>query len=174
MVEFFDVPVFNFINQSLSNHILNIAMPFISRMGGGELFFVIGFLLLFSRKKEFKTMGVVLLAGLTISYYAVSVLKVFIARPRPFVSVENAILLGHATKTYSFPSGHSTMSFMSAVLLSSLFKRHILFYLFAVAVCLSRVYMGMHYPSDVLAGALIGAAIGYFLVRINKRLVDSQ
>jgi undecaprenyl-diphosphatase len=54
---------------------------------------------------------------------------------------------------------------MVAVLLSSCFKRHILFFLLAALIAFSRVYVGVHYPSDCIAGAVIGIVIGLFLTR---------
>ncbi|MDP3790901.1 MAG: phosphatase PAP2 family protein [Candidatus Omnitrophota bacterium] len=169
-VEFFDIPVFNFINHNLSNHFLNYVMPIISRMGGGELYFALGVLLLFSRKRELKILGIALLAGITVSYYIVTVLKVFIARPRPFVALANVIFLGPTERGYSFPSNHTTMAFMTVSLLASHFKKYILFYSFAALVAFSRVYMGVHYPIDVLSSAILGCFIGWPLVRISRLL----
>jgi len=145
-------------------------MPFISRLGGGELYFVLGVALLFSRKKEVKTLGILLIAGLTISFYTASILKVLIARPRPYVALTNVILLGAAEKSYSFPSSHAVSAFMIASLLSSHFKKYVLFYLLAAVIAFSRVYMGVHYPSDVIVGAAIGTLIGYFLVKVSSSL----
>ena len=174
-MKLFDLPLFNFINHGLSSHALNIVMPMISRLGGGELYFLIGVMLLFLKKREYKILGIVLLAGLTLSYYVVGVLKVFIARPRPFVALGNVILLGDMSTTPSFPSNHAVGAFMIATLLASQLKKRTLFYsvllyLFAVLVSFSRVYIGVHYPSDVLAGAVIGVVVGLILVKIESSL----
>jgi len=170
MMQFFDIPLFNLINHGMNNRFFDLLMPFISRIGGGEFLFVLGIFMLFSRKREIKMMGLILIAGLTISFYAVSILKILIARPRPFLSLPNVILLA-SEKSFSFPSNHAATSFMAVFLLSSHFKRYALFYLFATLVCISRIYMGVHYPTDVIAGALLGIAIGYCLTRIAKSLV---
>jgi len=169
---FFDIPVFNFINHTLSNQAFNFIMPVISRLGQGELYFTLGILLLFSKKKELKTLGVILLAGLTISYYIVAILKISIARPRPFVTISNVILLGPAEKGYSFPSNHTVTAFMAALLLAGHFKKYILFYSFAALVGISRIYVGVHYPSDVICGAAIGIAVGYLLTRVSKENIN--
>lgn len=167
MTNFFDIPVFNFINHTLSNQFFNFTMPVISRLGKGELYFALAFMLLFSKKKEFKTLGVFLLAGLMISYYTVAVLKIFVARPRPFMTLANVILLGPMEKNYSFPSNHAVAAFMFASLLAGRLKKQIIFYSLAVLIAFSRIYMGVHYPSDVIAGAVIGIMIGLFLTRIS-------
>jgi undecaprenyl-diphosphatase len=170
MTKIFDIPVFDFINHTISNDLFNIVMPMISRMGQGELYFLIGIMLLLLKKREFKLLGIALLAGLTLSYYIAGTLKILVARPRPFVALTNVILLGSMDKTPSFPSGHATSAFMIAVLLSGRFKKYALFYAFAALVAFSRVYIGVHYPSDVIAGSLIGAAIGFFLTKTLSSL----
>lgn len=169
MINFFDLSVLNFINRTLSNQLLNFIMPVLSRIGGNELYFVIGLVLLFSRKREFKVLGMALLAGLTVSYYVVGLLKISIARPRPFMALANVILLGPVEKGYSFPSGHAATAFMTASLLANHFKRYFLFYLLAALIGFSRIYMGVHYPSDVLTGAAIGITIGYLLTGISRK-----
>ena len=167
MTALFDLPVFNFINHTLSCRPLNLFMPVVSRLGGGELYFLLGILLLFSGKREIKILGITLLAGLTISYYVTAVLKILIARPRPFIAFTNVILLGPMEKSYSFPSNHAVTAFMAASLLISRFRMRALFYSLAVLAGLSRIYIGVHYPSDIIGGAIIGLIIGLFLVKIQ-------
>lgn len=173
MVRFFDIPVFNFINNTLSNRLFDLVMPVITYFGASELYVILGIGLLFSRKKEFKTLGVVLLAGITISYYIVAILKVFVARPRPFMSLTNVILLSRAERTYSFPSNHAVTIFMVAALFTGHFRKYALFYSFAALICFSRVYIGVHYPADVLIGAIIGSLIGWFLIKLDRSLAGS-
>jgi undecaprenyl-diphosphatase len=174
MLKAFDVSWFNVINHDLSNPVLNVIMPAISRLGGGELYFVLGVIFLFSKRKEVRMFGVFVLAGLTVSYYAANLIKVFVARPRPFVALTNVILLGPMAKSYSFPSAHATQAFMMAAMLAGRFKKYILFYSLAALVAFSRIYVGVHYPSDVLAGAVIGIVVGLFLAKMYKDLVGSQ
>lgn len=168
MINFFDIPILNFINHVLSNHFFNFLMPLVSQLGGGELYFALAVLLLFSRKKETKTLGILLIAGLTVSFYTVNILKVMVARPRPFLVLPNVILLA-AEKGFSFPSNHATSAFMIATLLSNHFKRYAVFYLLAALIGISRIYLGVHYPMDIIGGALIGMIIGFFLIDIAKR-----
>lgn len=89
-------------------------------------------------------------------------LKALVQRPRPFETIPRADpLLGGATIGQSMPSGHAATSFAGAVVLTYLFPRSAPYvFLLAVAIAFSRVYVGVHYPSDVLAGAALGACVG--------------
>jgi undecaprenyl-diphosphatase len=98
----------------------------------------------------------------------VSPLKEFVARPRPY-----AVLTGiHPVlveKSFSFPSYHATVAFMAATIMSFFFRPRYIFFIFAVTIAFSRVYLGVHYPSDALAGAGLGAMIGYVLVKTSSK-----
>ena len=88
------------------------------------------------------------------------VIKAGVERRRPSLSVPQADpLLGAGG--WSFPSGHAATAFAGAVSLSYLWRRGApLFFLLAAAIAFSRVYVGVHYPGDVLAGAALGTAVG--------------
>lgn len=163
MLQCMDRAVFFFINHGLSNPFFDFIMSVISKISDGPILFAVSFVLLFSKKRELKLLGLIMLTGLTVSFYVVSGLKVLVARPRPFLVLTDVFLLAK-DKSMSFPSGHAATSFMVATALAAYFKRYAaIFYSFAAAVAVSRVYMGVHYPSDVLAGAVIGCLIGWFL-----------
>lgn len=160
----FDIPIFDLINHMMSNRFFNFIMPLITCLGSRGFVFAAGVLLLFSRKKETRALGILLIAGLVVSYYAVGALKVIAARPRPFSVLSNAIVLGYAEKGLSFPSGHTATAFMAAALFSNRFKCYPVFYLVAALVGISRVYIGVHFPTDVIGGAIIGCLMGWFLI----------
>lgn len=88
-------------------------------------------------------------------------LKGVFERPRPFETLAHADPLLGATVAGSMPSGHAATSFAGAVVLTALLRRGgPVFFLLAAAIAFSRVYVGVHYPLDVLAGAVLGAAVG--------------
>ncbi len=87
-------------------------------------------------------------------------LKNLIQRPRPFIT-KNITPLIARPNSYSMPSGHAATSFAAAVVLSSFFPQYtIWFYLLASLIALSRVYVGVHYMSDVIVGSVIGIVVG--------------
>lgn len=84
--------------------------------------------------------------------------KLVARRPRPVL--EGLPPLGGAPSSLSFPSAHATSSFAVATAMTRVDSLGALAFLLALALALGRPYLGMHYPSDVLAGALLGVALG--------------
>jgi undecaprenyl-diphosphatase len=84
--------------------------------------------------------------------------KLAVRRPRPVL--DGLPPLGGAPSSLSFPSAHATSSFAVATAMTRVEPVAALAFLLAVALALGRPYLGMHYPSDVVAGALLGVALG--------------
>ncbi len=92
--------------------------------------------------------------------------KALVHRHRPFETQ-----LGPASSTHSFPSGHTATSFACATVLSVFAPRlRVPLFLLATLIGLSRIYNGMHYPTDVLAGAVLGLLTALLLLAVGPRL----
>ncbi len=115
-------------------------------------------------RKSFVMMSVILLAGAV-----AGALKIFIARPRP----EGLIIMDHET-SYSMPSGHTTLitSFATFAWLKKTIKKplKILLVLAIIIVAISRMYLGVHYFTDVLVGLLLGLLIGWAAIKIEAKI----
>jgi undecaprenyl-diphosphatase len=103
-------------------------------------------------------------------------LKIIVHRIRPFAAGLVPLAAGITAKAsyfvwdFSFPSGDTSFIFCAVPILSKLYpKLKYLWIGFAVLVGLSRVYFGLHYPSDVVSGALIGYFIGFFIVKLEDK-----
>ena len=84
--------------------------------------------------------------------------KVLVGRRRPVL--EGLPPLGRAPSSLSFPSAHTTASFAAATAMTRVDPTAALLFVLAIAIALGRPYLGMHYPSDVLGGAVLGVALG--------------
>lgn len=157
-----DWSILNFIQNHCQTVVLNDIMPLITKLGGvWSIWILLAAILLITRK--YRKVGVALVCGLALEVLACNViLKPLIARARP-CDINTAVqLLVSRPTDYSFPSGHAAASFTAAAVL--LFEKHPLripAFVLAALIAFSRLYLYVHFPSDVLAGALLGILIGY-------------
>lgn len=143
---------------------------------GREIFlpFVLILIFIFGGKNGRKT---VIITGISILILIplVSIIKDYIERPRPFVPDLDTLM--SADTNYSFPSGHSTLIVAGAVTTLILFKGNkytkilpIVLVIDAGLVCFSRIYVGVHYPFDVIGGFFLGSGISLLIIYIIDNL----
>ena len=99
-------------------------------------------------------------------------LKKLIMRPRPFLEIPSLVpAIKKVPKSFSFPSGHTTLAFSVAFIIYRILpKRYsIPAFLIAALVAFSRLYLGVHYPSDILGGICVGYVAGLITDFIYKR-----
>ena len=105
-----------------------------------------------------------------ISFGLTQLIKVLVKRPRPFISNINIVPVYRA-QGFSFPSGHSSSSFSTATALSIAYPKWYVIapaFLWSGTVAYSRMYLGEHYPTDIAAGALLGASSAYSMKFVFK------
>lgn len=151
--------ILDWIQQHLRSPFGDAVVPLITSLGNaGILWILIGLVLLTQR--SWRKTGVVLLLALLIeAFFCNIVLKNLVAMPRPFTLHENVQLLISAPHDYSFPSGHTGAAFASAAALYFSRARYwIVVFVLAVLIAFSRLYLYVHFPTDVLAGIVLGIA----------------
>jgi undecaprenyl-diphosphatase len=152
-----------------SSSVLDHALPWLTYLGSHYAFilFIILCWIITKQRKVFRYLVLLYAIQLTVIYS----LKFLIQRQRPFLFLEMASKLSKGPGEIldpSFPSAHANFSFMMATLLALWFPRYwIIFFIIAGFVSWTRIYLGLHYPTDVIAGALLGYGITkIFLQRI--------
>jgi undecaprenyl-diphosphatase len=141
---------------------LDVVMGQASLAGqSGFIFLLIGVFATLNRPERAARLWQLLLAVLLCWLVVDGVLKPAIARARPFHAVEAVRVVGYRPVTYSFPSGHAASAFASAFVVTLMLPRA-RWWLWALAalIAVSRVYIGVHYPLDIVAGALVGLGVG--------------
>lgn len=166
-----DKSLFDLIYNLPHNSVFNLFFSFLSGIGTWGLiwFGIMVGLVVWEEIKDRKELFTLVL-GLFMAIGLVDlVVKNIVKRPRPVVLHPIPIMFFGHISTYSFPSGHATLAFTAAYILSKKHKRWAkYYYLLAVLIAISRIYLGYHYPSDVVVGALFGLILGYISIRIAE------
>lgn len=167
-----DTAVFHFINGRLTAEWLDVLMPFVTEKFNFNGAIITAAILILILGKRRDRIGLLLLIAVVVSSdLLTNQLKHLIGRIRPCNALDNVRLVVACTKSYSLPSGHATNIFSVMVFLAFRYRRFApLFIAFAGIVAYSRVYVGVHYPIDVLTGAVVGTGAALAWTWGEKRL----
>lgn len=163
----FEAPILLWI-QAHRIEALNPIVTFITHLGNAGILWI-GLTVLMMIFRKTRRAGVVSVISIVLSFTVANlILKPLVARTRPYEFIEGLRLIIEVQKDKSFPSGHATNALAVAwVMFRMLDKKYGLpALLLALVICWTRLYVGVHYPTDVLAGMLIGIASAEAAMRI--------
>lgn len=181
-IQAFDGEILLWIQEHLRLEQLNDAISHYTNLGeAGVLWIVIALIFLCFPKT--RKAGALSLAAMLLCYIGNDlIIKNLVERPRPFLSVEGLTTLIQPPGSFSFPSGHSCSSFAAAATWAQTLRGRgakaakVLLLAMALLMALSRLYVGVHYPTDVLTGSLLGLAGSWLICRwlgpVYDRLAD--
>ncbi len=173
-----DGGLFHLTNAVWTNPLLDALMPALSRAGslGAVWLFLLGGIAVFG-KKTGRGIALAGLISLAFAFASSEIVKEITMRPRPFAVLPDVNLLVDAPHSYAFPSGHATSAFAAASG-TMLAARRLLgrvpawgwaMLALATAISYSRLYVGVHWPTDVAAGTFLGLASGWAGARLALR-----
>ena len=170
--ESFDLPILDWIAEHLQCAFLNVTMPVITLLGDAGIFWII-LAVLFMLLPKYRKMGFGMAASLLIGLVVCNLcMKPLFARIRPYdYQLEHfgkhINLLIETQHDFSFPSGHTIASFEAATAISIRNKKlGIPAFILAFAIAFSRLYLYVHYPSDVICSMILGTAIAFLGCKI--------
>lgn len=171
-IEWLDIRLFYLINSGTKNHIFDLLMPWLTEPKNWLPLIiptVIGLLVWGGRKGRIAVIVIVVAVGLS-DFISGKILKDLIGRLRPCNVLENVNLLVYCGK-YSFPSSHAS-NIIALAISGSYYFRKALIPLFTLAAVIgySRIYVGVHYPLDILGGFVLGGIIASLVIYMEKRI----
>ncbi|GBD93954.1 undecaprenyl-diphosphatase BcrC [bacterium BMS3Abin05] len=172
-----DTILFNLFNQTLANPVLDWIMPRLTNLNNWRLpLLLIWLALMFWGGRKGRTAAILIILTIALSdQISSAVIKPFVHRIRPCHVIKTVHLLVGCSGSFSFPSSHATNSMAAASLFAGFYPK-IRWYLYTLAglIAFSRVYVGVHYPFDVITGAILGFLIGWLIVAGYKKFLKAR
>ena len=171
MITDLDIRFLTFVQEHLRTPVATPFWKFITLFGDAGIFWIILTLILLIWKRT-RRAGLACTISLLLDFLIVNILiKNLVARPRPYDLFQHIEALAGPMKDYSYPSGHTAASFAcSLVLVRMLPKKYgIPLVVLSALIAFSRLYLGVHYPTDVIGGFLIGCLTSWIACRVIRR-----
>lgn len=160
----FDDFFIKIINMKMKTRHLDSFMYRFTKLGGVVFTSLFVLFTMFFGINNIRYIGFEILVSLMICQSIVYSLKSILSRERPYKIVEHLNTFGIDLKDYSFPSGHTAASFTIATTISlNIPHLSIYVFIFAITIGISRIYLGVHYPTDVAAGIIMGVTTSYLV-----------
>lgn len=160
----FDNLFIDLINNKMKTKHLDTFMYRITHLGGAVGISLLVFSIILFGGKKIRIIGFEALISLTICQSIVYSLKMILSRERPYEILEHLNTFGIELKDYSFPSGHTAASFSIATTLAlNIPKLAIYVYFIAMVIGISRIYLGVHYPTDVAAAMILSFTTSFIV-----------
>jgi undecaprenyl-diphosphatase len=149
------------VNRHYDKKLLNLFFRISTQFGGADITIAASFLLIVILSGEARLMAIASALSLSASHIPVQIIKQLFPRKRPYLMIESTKFPTNPLQDHSFPSGHTTAIF-SLITPYILSIPQLAFILIPLGTCvgISRIYLGLHYPSDVLAGGILGTITG--------------
>lgn len=169
-IQNFDFWFLNSIQETLQCGFLDTVVPVLTHLGHGVVWGIFGLIFLFMRKYRFNgiCIATALIATVLISEF---IIKPLIMRERPYILNPEFMLLIPEPSGTSFPSSHTSTSFASALQFFGINRKAgIAAMIFAAVVAFTRLYLYVHFPTDILGGIVLGLIMGFAVMFIAKRI----
>lgn len=162
-----DISMLHFINSKLRCKVLDVIMPIITFFGSATFCAIFVLLTIISKNRDIKNLGVIASFSIIVSSGITHFIKRIKNRIRPYISIPEIIVNKIGVDDYSFPSGHTTAAFSIGVSIAlKISGLATLSLVLAALVGFSRIYLGVHYPTDVGAGVIVGSVSAVFIKMI--------
>lgn len=172
-----DNAILKFFSVTLKNPVFDAIMPFITKINDhGEIWILLAIILMMNKSIDIKRLGLTILISVTMGFLVGEAgLKNLIGRQRPIGNEYNFNFIIPKPNSYSFPSGHTTSSFAAfGVCLFKKAKYGYLVLALSSLIAISRLYLHVHYPSDVLAGIFLGLICAWVAVNLENTFWDKR
>ncbi len=165
-----DWAILHWIQDNLRMEILDKIMPVFSFLGNGGLVWIVLAVILLIPRRTRRTAILVLIGLAAAGLIGTNLIKEFVARPRPCWLDDSVVMLIKVPQDYSFPSGHTVCGVVSCFLINRTNKVIGFFsVILMLLIAFSRMYLYVHFPSDILAGLVFGIIVGAIIWAIGGR-----